>query len=417
MNILVIGNGFDLAHGLPTSYKDFIDCCKKIDLLFSPCTHGKLDKSLIIKNHMNPLLKERIEYIYENGTVIVGASSDHSYKIYTIDSTFDKTLNEMYECIKKNMWYKLFLDKSSLNNTWIDFEKEISIVIQSLNELIAQNPNDTKRFVRKYCNIFKIKFSKQYGKISDCINSLEEDLTKLIRALEIYLHEFVEKYPISKINLFNELQVEYVLSFNYTHTYNVLYDHIVRHSDRSGEDMKVACSYIHGQTSDSSSLENNNMVLGIDEYLPEERRDSELSFISFKKYFQRIYKGTGNEYLNWIKNLQKDLSRNSDRIKESINYELSEDIFKERSVAKTRFSNIYIFGHSLDITDGDVLRKFILSDYVKTNIFYYREYEDDKRDLKQKITNLVKIIGQEELIKRTGGPTRTIEFIPQELPK
>lgn len=25
MNILVIGNGFDLAHGLPTKYGDFLD--------------------------------------------------------------------------------------------------------------------------------------------------------------------------------------------------------------------------------------------------------------------------------------------------------------------------------------------------------------------------------------------------------
>jgi len=25
MNILVIGNGFDLAHGLPTKYKDFLE--------------------------------------------------------------------------------------------------------------------------------------------------------------------------------------------------------------------------------------------------------------------------------------------------------------------------------------------------------------------------------------------------------
>ena len=25
MNILVIGNGFDLAHGLPTKYTDFLD--------------------------------------------------------------------------------------------------------------------------------------------------------------------------------------------------------------------------------------------------------------------------------------------------------------------------------------------------------------------------------------------------------
>ena len=30
MNILVIGNGFDLAHQLPTSYSDFLSFCENI---------------------------------------------------------------------------------------------------------------------------------------------------------------------------------------------------------------------------------------------------------------------------------------------------------------------------------------------------------------------------------------------------
>lgn len=33
MNILVIGNGFDLEHGLPTKYKDFLDFVQGINLL------------------------------------------------------------------------------------------------------------------------------------------------------------------------------------------------------------------------------------------------------------------------------------------------------------------------------------------------------------------------------------------------
>lgn len=28
MNILVIGNGFDVAHGLPTKYGDFLEFCE-----------------------------------------------------------------------------------------------------------------------------------------------------------------------------------------------------------------------------------------------------------------------------------------------------------------------------------------------------------------------------------------------------
>lgn len=30
MDILLIGNGFDLAHGLPTDYISFLEFCKKI---------------------------------------------------------------------------------------------------------------------------------------------------------------------------------------------------------------------------------------------------------------------------------------------------------------------------------------------------------------------------------------------------
>ncbi len=30
MNILIIGNGFDIAHNLPTKYKDFLKVCRMI---------------------------------------------------------------------------------------------------------------------------------------------------------------------------------------------------------------------------------------------------------------------------------------------------------------------------------------------------------------------------------------------------
>ena len=67
--------------------------------------------------------------------------------------------------------------------------------------------------------------------------------------------------------------------------------------------------------------------------------------------------------------------------------------------------NIYIFGHSLDNTDGDIIRDLILNDNVYTTIFYH-----NKKELGKKIANLVKVIGQDELIKKTGGSTKTIEF-------
>lgn len=67
--------------------------------------------------------------------------------------------------------------------------------------------------------------------------------------------------------------------------------------------------------------------------------------------------------------------------------------------------NLYIFGHSLDVTDGDILWDLILHENVHTTIFYH-----NKGVMGQQIANLVKVIGQDELIKRTGGSTKTIEF-------
>ncbi len=65
----------------------------------------------------------------------------------------------------------------------------------------------------------------------------------------------------------------------------------------------------------------------------------------------------------------------------------------------------YIFGHFLDESDKDVLIELILNDNIYTTIFYF-----NRIDLGSKVANLVKVIGQDELIRRTGGSTKTIEF-------
>ena len=67
--------------------------------------------------------------------------------------------------------------------------------------------------------------------------------------------------------------------------------------------------------------------------------------------------------------------------------------------------NIYVFGHSLDNTDGDVLRNLILQEHTKTTIFYH-----SREALGKQIANLVSVIGEDELIRRTNKGTQTIFF-------
>ena len=32
--ILILGNGFDLAHGLPTKYSHFLDFCRRVEMIW-----------------------------------------------------------------------------------------------------------------------------------------------------------------------------------------------------------------------------------------------------------------------------------------------------------------------------------------------------------------------------------------------
>ena len=64
--------------------------------------------------------------------------------------------------------------------------------------------------------------------------------------------------------------------------------------------------YIHGVADLSNDIDSNNMVLGIDEHLPEDRKNKEVEFIAFKKFYQRIYKETGCRYKEWVDEIKAE---------------------------------------------------------------------------------------------------------------
>lgn len=129
--------------------------------------------------------------------------------------------------------------------------------------------------------------------------------------------------------------------------------------------------------------------------------NEEIDFISFKKYYQRIYKATGNEYKNWVDKIASSEYRDKVSLQDQFPKQVPYKKFNSKH-------SLFIFGHSLDITDKDILRDLILNDNVYTIIYYF-----NKDVMGQQIANLVKVIGQDELVRRTGGSTKTIEFKKQ----
>lgn len=368
MNILVVGNGFDLAHGLPTKYSDFLNFVHFINQLTSNDRNSlEIERKLALGDIE---LKQTIKDLFYD-------------KLISLNLTYTENFNTYLDLWKlltrNNLWIKYFNDNiDSIGENWIDFEKEISIFIQGLEGLIKEkdvsdafiplhrftkNVFNANRTFKALYEPFCVSRGVNYRLLKE---HLENDLNKLILALERYLIEFVEQINTDLFSIdILYAHIDKVISFNYTNTFEKKYC----------SDFEIQIDFIHGNVS------KNNIVLGIDEYLSPYEKDSNTEFNKFKKFHQIIYKDIAHEYKNWLK---KDI-REATRI--------------------PIVHNLYIFGHSLDITDKDVLKELILCQNVHTTIFYHNDEVKGKL-----ISNLQKIIGQEELKERTNYPDRTIVF-------
>lgn len=408
MNILVIGNGFDLAHELPTKYPHFLEFIKVIMKALSKGKLAGVDWGNTDSEVQNLLISNK-------GNVQENLFSNKQ---------------RWEELINNNFWIEYFLSiytdkEKDGKDGWIDFEGEISKVIQSLDDDIStfDFEDNTQLISNTFLNerYYDATPPITYKQLRD---KLLIDLNKLIRAFEIYLAEYVEKIDCKlvspdiqeilpkKYNKMNTDDELYVLSFNYTNTYQRIYNKV-----QAQMYAKSNIDYIHGKADINNTIKSNNMVLGIDEYLPKKRRNKETEFIAFKKFYQRIHKQTGCEYRKWIKQIiQKNKTYKEEFRLKQLDYERNRGMGNEgyqtiMNLKKLEENppkhNLYFFGHSLDITDKDILRELILTENVHTTIFYVNEDV-----MGQQIANLVKVIGQDELIRRTGE--KTIEFKPQQ---
>jgi len=383
MNILIVGNGFDIAHDLPTTYKDFLKFIEQINRI--PDYHGSVNdfQSKIEQtgyDEFSKLHKGVAQYI---DTAIRNDANPHA-KVKDIYQKFpNKIIDEIIGLSENNLWINRFDgSKTLLKDGWIDFESEISWVVQQFERILKEIAHTelnnhtlsdaNKKIITLFTKVIPPSNDLTEAHFNYYKNKMLEDLNNLIRCFELYLEDCVRNIDNSLLSqdIYN-LKIDKVLSFNYTDTYYRLYSCKNRH---------IEYDYIHGK----SKLENNpanNMVLGIDEYLQDDERNLNIDYIGFKKYYQRIHKATGCIYKKWLEEINN---------------------------SKTEEHHVYIFGHSLSITDKDVLKEILTNSKVKTTIFYY-----DSRSYGAQIAHLVQVLGQDALISLVYGSDPKIIFEAQ----
>lgn len=366
MDILVIGNGFDLAHGLKTSYKDFLDYCQE-----------------------------------RNSKRFIGAVN---YGTTFID----------------NIWLRHFIIRNQkLGNTWIDIEQEIYYIIKTVSKAIYNLSNGEMESIfpiifsvqkdiidfdfnnicdylktsyynyetngEEYINIEPNDFSRLYTYIKNYhgfITFLYDKLREFTKEFENYLENNVlkelpeeSKYQLSlqPIGVQPKDKDVYVLSFNYTNTCEKLY----KNKFNTYCNLRIKPIYIHGKVFNSKDC---NLVMGTHSFSNERTSSNTnpipVDFNIFKKHNQRHRYETIEAYQDFLKVLTD-----------------------HQRIIKPVF---HVVGHSLDKTDHNILKHVFLINKNSTIKIYYHNEEAQER----LINNITNIIGEEEVMTR-------VQFIHQ----
>ena len=417
LNILVIGNGFDLAMGWPTRYADFLNFIRVFRFAYNTEDYQKarIPKDCIgdFNNRMDRYLikdeKEKLEKLKP-----FWDRFSKAFKSREANQVF----RDFHFCIYKSRWIEYFeyrYDRQLIaGENWIDLEKEIKDAIKVLeNDAIKI---DVRNYSSMEINTIDRKIEEIIAKIQieknenrkihistktyiELRNKLREEFDKFVMALGIYLDFFVNQIDIGnnaqedirKLANRKEDKIDHVLSFNYINNYNRKYTTIMENENNTCY-VHGAVNYIkqlhkyiqknqidhYNQDTIKEIIEKNKMIIGFDEYRDDDTKNKQLDFIYYRKYFQRILKGTGSQYLKWLE--------------------------------QNELNNIYIFGCSLDATDKEIIKDLFLCKPVLTKIkIYYHDEEAHNR----MIMNLISILTQETVIEMTSGINLDIEFVAQ----
>ncbi|WP_410211987.1 AbiH family protein [Aquirhabdus sp.] len=429
MKILVIGNGFDLAHYLPTSYNHFMGVMQAIEQLSD----------------------EKTEIGFED---LFGALAldekwffGRTRELYAVESIkFDlDIIKDIKEKLKESSWYAYFKDHLVEIDTWIDFETKIGEVLEVVSYLLNEfekkkielgsfpsfeiseikNGNNHCVFIERskadllrQFNFLVNKKSEENVKKSRSISwagiakepdwyelnpdfiafykkeiiglkhqkvldELKKDLNSFIEIFDTYFSAIIKKFSSRKpfvdlSNIFEGLIELY--SFNYTSTFITNY---INYKEL------VQVSYLHGQ----AGCIDKKIVLGISE-LPNNILKQHKAY-GFVKYHQKLFNDTDYSFLKEHHLLTKHKDP-----------EAVYDIVSKLEIV--------IWGHSLDVSDQEYIKE-IFSFNTKRHDDLYVEvvilFHDESSKFSM-LANLLHILGKKLIEKWMKRKWLLFEKVP-----
>lgn len=339
--IILIGNGFDLAHGLPTSYRHFMDWYWEQRFLGLPKdSYESSDRLCTLKIFGNKRWGNFVkEYPHLSGKefldLIQKGRESRTYEL--VASPFFLNIIEAIE-----------------TKGWVDIEyeyyKRLKIYLPNESRKEAKPPKELnkelhtiKELLVEYLIQVQDTSLNEYNNIAPEICRIIDDP---ISIRDISITDYSRNYELREVKRNNSPNLIMFLNFNYTRTADV----------RSGlaSESKIIVNHIHGVLANPDS-----MIFG---YGDELDRD-----------FKSLLETNNNDFLEEVK---------------SVRYLESDCYRKMLDFIETNFYQIYVMGHSCGISDRTLLNTlFEHSNCVSIKPFYYQS-NDGKDNYSEIVQNI-----------------------------
>ena len=312
--LVIIGNGFDLAHGLPTSYKHFLNDFWR-NILKNVETQKTANLLNISKTHLGMFenIKEINSFIdIESSLKQYGSTYGYNYNyetkklihnsspgqvIFEFKSEFFKILNERnvknWVDIEGEYYYQLkkIVREAEIEEERIEKVKKLHKEFDEVKELLEEYlcKNVSKPFLDKKLNLidnfskfFKIRYLDSYS-FEEYLNEFpKEDYEELTKFNE-FLKENDTYLSNAKIIIENKLEVTNLfVNFNYTNS-------ITKYGNKFNSEYEYHGKFdpinIHGELPKS----NNRIIFGFgdemdDDYSTIEKLDDNEYLKNFKSF-------------------------------------------------------------------------------------------------------------------------------------
>ena len=262
-SLLIIGNGFDLAHDLETGYGDFLDQLEYYSEFYKYIKREELSNfSIYEKLNSGVLLKYLKNTRDQNGWIDF---ENEIRNIIIAVSEFSSYLTRKVDVYKKKEYYFL-----------IDNEKS------KLPLFLLYVVENKQYFLDEY--LINDKWTKK--DLEKLYRKIHDEIINFIRLFRCYI-SWVNKFFMNQVqskNIFENINITKILNFNYTDTFRKIYSNNLIDKD---------ICWVHGRILDDGK---GNIVMGSGSDFYDEKYEY---FLDLFKFYQKYKYKTDMQYLKW----------------------------------------------------------------------------------------------------------------------